>query len=73
VSNWGRTTVRLIAATEMNDAVVVAKRDTAVKWCKQGSTYAHYHGGKPWKYLLIPHDEIAGNITLKGLAERFGI
>jgi type III restriction enzyme len=30
------------------------------------------HGGKPWRYLLIPHDEIAENKTLAGLAARFG-
>lgn len=28
--------------------------------------------GKPWRYVLIPHDEIAENITLEGLAARFG-
>ncbi len=59
------------AANEMKDAVVLAKRDAAVQWCKQASEYTNKHGGKPWKYLLIPHDEIAENITLKGLAERF--
>ena len=61
------------AASEMKDAVVLAKRDAAVKWCQQASAYAHNHGGKSWEYLLIPHDEIAENITLKGLAERFGV
>ena len=29
-------------------------------------------GGKPWRYVLIPHDEIAENMTLAGAAERFG-
>ena len=29
--------------------------------------------GKPWKYLLIPHDEIAENMTLAGLASRFTV
>lgn len=29
-------------------------------------------GDKPWRYVLIPQDEIAGNITLEGLAVRFG-
>lgn len=29
--------------------------------------------GKAWKYLLIPHDAIAENVTLQGLAERFSI
>jgi type III restriction enzyme len=29
-------------------------------------------GGKPWRYVLIPHDAIAENLTLDGLAARFG-
>lgn len=28
--------------------------------------------GKPWRYVLIPHDEIAESITLEGLAAQFG-
>ncbi len=28
-------------------------------------------GGKPSRYVLIPHDEIAENITLEGLTARF--
>jgi predicted ATP-dependent endonuclease of OLD family len=28
---------------------------------------------KPWKYLLIPHDEIAENMTLPGLTSRFAV
>jgi len=33
--------------------------------------HAASYGGKPWRYVLIPHDEIAENITLDGLAARF--
>ena len=29
------------------------------------------YDGKPWKYLLIPHDAIAENMTLHGLAEKY--
>jgi type III restriction enzyme len=42
-----------------------------VKWCKQASDHAKTYKGKPWKYLLIPHDLIADNITLEWLASRF--
>ena len=35
---------------------MIAKRDAAVKWCKQASDHAATYGGKPWEYLLIPHD-----------------
>jgi len=56
------------AANHMNDADVLAKRDAAVKWCEQASDYAASYDGKPWKYVLIPHDVIAENMTLAGLA-----
>jgi type III restriction enzyme len=59
------------AKNEMNDTEVVAKKDAAVKWCKQASDHAKTYKGKPWKYLLIPHDVIAENITLEWLASRF--
>jgi len=29
------------------------------------------HGGKSWTYLLIPHDVIGDNKTLKGLAATY--
>jgi type III restriction enzyme len=28
-------------------------------------------GGKPWRYLLIPHDAVAANVTLDVLIARF--
>ena len=59
------------AKNEMADADVVAKKDAAVKWCKQASDYAKTYKGKPWEYLLIPHDAIAENMTLQGLASQF--
>ena len=58
---------------EMEDAIVLAKKDTAVKWCANASSHALRNGGKPWRYLLIPHDEIAENITLDALAQMFCI
>jgi type III restriction enzyme len=61
------------AKNEMNDPQVLAKRDVAVTWCQHASDHAASYGGKPWKYLLIPHDAIAENMTLKGLAEKFTV
>ncbi len=57
---------------ELEDPIVVAKKKAAVKWCANASDHAASYGGKPWRYVLIPHDEIAENITLEGLAARFG-
>ncbi len=58
------------ASNQMTEPEVLAKRDVAVTWCKQASDHARSYGGKPWTYLLIPHDVIAENMTLEGLAKR---
>ena len=59
------------AKSEMNDPVVIAKRDAAVKWCKQANDHTNSYRGKSWKYILIPHDAIAENMTLIGLGNQF--
>ncbi|MDP5339468.1 MAG: hypothetical protein NWQ28_12935 [Nodularia sp. (in: cyanobacteria)] len=56
---------------EIDNLQVVAKKDVAVQWCKYASDYMLKHNGKPWVYVLIPHDAIAQNMTLTGLADRF--
>jgi type III restriction enzyme len=59
------------ARNEMSDPDVLAKRDSAVKWCSNASDHATSYGGKLWKYLLIPHDTITDNMTVEGLASHF--
>jgi type III restriction enzyme len=59
------------AANQMTDAEVLAKKEVAVTWCGHASNHAASYGGKGWKYVLIPHDAIADNMTLDGLAARF--
>jgi type III restriction enzyme len=59
-------------ANKMADPAVLAKKEAAVKWCAHASDHARTYGGKPWRYVLIPHPEIALNVTLEALAERFG-
>lgn len=57
---------------EMEDLVVLAKKDSAVRWCRNASDHAATHGGKPWRYALIPHNAIAENMTLGGLVRQYG-
>ena len=57
----------------MNDSTVIAKKEAALKWCANASSHAEGYDGKPWCYLLIPHDEIALNITLDLLAARWQV
>ena len=47
------------AKDDMNDGEVKAKADAAIQWCKHASDYAQSVGGKPWKYLLVPHDGVS--------------
>lgn len=53
----------LLAETKKRDDMksdeVVAKAAAAARWCKYASDHAKNVGGKPWKYILVPHDEIA--------------
>jgi type III restriction enzyme len=56
---------------DMEDPEVIAKKNSAVPWCKHATAHASENGGKPWKYLLIPHDVIAENMSLGGLAAQF--
>ena len=53
--------------SQMNSDEVLAKKQAAVTWCGQASEYTATYGGKPWVYVLIPHDVIAENMTLLGL------
>jgi len=59
-------------ANRMQDADVLAKRDVAVQWCRWATDYAKSYDGKPWQYVLIPHDVIAENMTLEFLAQQYG-
>ncbi|MBI4567782.1 MAG: type III restriction endonuclease subunit R, partial [Planctomycetes bacterium] len=55
-------------AEETDDEEVTAKAEAATAWCPYATKHERENGGKPWTYLLIPHDVITDNKTLKGLA-----
>lgn len=57
---------------EIDNPQVIAKKNVAVQWCKYASEYMLKYNGKPWVYVLIPHDAIAQNMTLTGLGDAFG-
>ena len=50
---------------------VIAKAKAASEWCANATTYSALHGGKPWRYLLIPHDAVQVNKTLAALTMTF--
>jgi type III restriction enzyme len=59
------------ARGELDDVDVRAKATAATKWCRTATAHAPGNPGKPWTYLLIPDDQVAGNATLEGLTSRF--
>lgn len=60
-------------ADQMENPEVIAKKAAALEWCNHATAHAKEHGGKKWRYVLIPHDAITGNMTLAGLASRFAV
>lgn len=53
------------ARGEMDDPVVQGKAELAREWCEHASEYLLKIGGKPWRYVLIAHDEVVENRSLK--------
>ncbi len=58
-------------ANEIDDPIVQKKRAAAAQWCRAATEHSRRFTGKPWSYVLIPHDEIRANSTLSGLVARF--
>jgi type III restriction enzyme len=54
-------------SSQLKDPIVLAKKTAAEAWCQRAGDYAALHDGKPWRYVLIPHDRITENMTLAAL------
>ncbi|MCC6317305.1 MAG: DEAD/DEAH box helicase family protein [Gemmatimonadaceae bacterium] len=63
--------IEVKARRDLEVAEVLLKREVARSWCIHATGFTAAHGGKPWRYLLIPHDEIAENVGLDALVARF--
>jgi type III restriction enzyme len=61
------------AKNEMQDAKVLAKANAAVRWCQHASDYLLKHGGKEWRYLLVPHDDVSEQNTLSTYIQKYEI
>jgi type III restriction enzyme len=57
--------------TELENPDVLAKAGAARTCIGYANQHAKDTGGKPWRYVLIPHDEIIGSATLAGLVAKF--
>jgi type III restriction enzyme len=62
-----------VTEAQESETEVKAKAVQAVIWCNHASDYAAKVGGNPWKYLLIPHDAVAQNVTISALVSKFSL
>lgn len=44
------------AANELSNEEVLMKKTAACEYCRHATEYTMENGGKPWKYVLLPHD-----------------
>lgn len=66
----GKLIVEIKARKDLDDDVVQAKAKAARIWIGHANDHAKRYGGKPWRYLLVPHDGLLESMTLDGLAAR---
>ncbi|MGC9353149.1 MAG: DEAD/DEAH box helicase, partial [Mariniphaga sp.] len=59
------------AEDQMQAEDVLNKKAAALKYCKYATEFTVANGGKPWKYMLVPHNEVNLSTGFKYL-ERFG-
>jgi type III restriction enzyme len=46
------------ARNELGNGDVMAKAQAGALWCQHASDHARTTGAKPWRYLLVPHDQV---------------
>ena len=54
-------------ADEIPSNEVQSKAQAALKYCNYATEYTAENGGKPWKYVLIPHDQVSKTNSFKGV------
>ena len=53
--------------------LVQLKAQAGKKYCAAATEFNAKHGGKPWKYLLIPHDVVKEGVFFDWLAKQFEV
>lgn len=52
----------------LEDSEVREKTQAALQYCRYATEFTTQNGGKPWKYLLIPHNMVQANMSFDYLA-----
>jgi type III restriction enzyme len=56
---------------DIDTAEVQEKSQAALTYCNHATEFTTQNGGKPWKYILIPHDAVKVNMGFDTLVKRF--
>lgn len=67
----GKVLAETKARGEVDADDVQQKKAAALVWCEHATAHEEGHGGKPWRYLLVPHDDVRANYTLDGLLSKY--
>jgi type III restriction enzyme len=70
-TNTAKLICEIKATKDIDTLDVQSKAKAAVKWCEQATIHEKQIGGKPWAYLLIPHDSVSDAKTIQGLSAGF--
>lgn len=52
------------ASKDMDSTEVKVKAQAGALWCKNATDHTKSVGGKPWKYLLVSHEQVTADKTL---------
>ncbi len=55
----------------LEDPEVLEKARAALTWCGRASEHTKQTDGKPWRYMLVPDNVIAENVTFDWLAKQY--
>lgn len=58
---------------DVETELVRSKAKAALNYCINATEYNKQTGGKPWKYILIPHDSVKLNMGLEYLFNQFEV
>src|SRR5574344_2038261 len=58
-------------STDIDALEVQQKAKAALEYCKNATEYTIKNQGKPWKYVLLPHDSVKYNMSLDYLVKQY--
>ena len=56
---------------DIEDSDVQEKTQAALQYCKYATGFTTKNSGKPWKYILIPHNAVQANMSFDYLMKTF--